>query len=176
MKLAFAGRGLTALLLCVAGSAWLATALAAEDLSVPPPIPADVPSASSPPAKWQSAPKGSCPNCGVIRSIKQTEEERRGKEMPSYIGSPQYLEQRDFSKPVVGPVLGITFGKGQTTQPFVGAAGSETMRRRIKQVTYAVTVGFDDGRLGLIELQDIDDLRVGDRVLVDGSHLALLKE
>ena len=50
------------------------------------------------------------------------------------------------------------------------------MRRRIKQVTYAVTVGFDDGRLGLIELQDIDDLRVGDRVLVDGSHLALLKE
>ena len=123
----------TVLLLCLACSAWLATALAAEDLSVPPPMPAEAPSASSPPAKRQPAPKGSCPDCGVIRSIEQTEEERRGDEMPSYISSPQYLGQRDFSRPVVGPVLGITFGKGQTTQTFVGAAGSETMRRRIKQ-------------------------------------------
>ncbi len=34
---------LTALLLCLAGSGWLATALAARDLSVPPPMPADTP-------------------------------------------------------------------------------------------------------------------------------------
>jgi hypothetical protein len=166
----------TVLLLCLACSAWLAAALAAEDLSVPPPLPADAPSTSSPPAKRQPAPKGTCPNCGVIRSIKQTEQERRGDEMPSYISSPQYLEQRDFSKPIVGPVLGITFGKGQTTQTFVGAAGSETMRRRILQITYEVAVGFDDGRFGLIELQDIDNFRIGDRVRVDGSHLELLKE
>jgi len=37
-------------------------------------------------------------------------------------------------------------------------------------------LGFDDGRFGLIELQDLDDLRVGDRVRVDGSHLELLKK
>jgi len=58
----------------------------------------------------------------------------------------------------------------------VGAAGSETMRRRILQITYEVTVSFDDGRFGLIEVQDIDDLRVGDRVRVDGSRLELVKK
>ena len=88
----------------------------------------------------------------MIRSITQTEQERRPDEMPSYIGSPQYRDQRGFSDPLVGPVLGITFGKGQTTQTFVGAAGSETMRRRILQISYEVTVSFDDGRFGLIEV------------------------
>ena len=167
---------MTVLLLCLAGSAWLATALAAEDLSVPPPMPADTPQAPTPPAKQQAAPKGPCLNCGVIRSITQTEQERRPDEMPSYIGSPQYRDQRGFSDPLVGPVLGITFGKGQTTQTFVGAAGSETMRRRILQISYEVTVSFDDGRFGLIEVQDIDDLRVGDHVRVDGSRLELVKK
>jgi hypothetical protein len=166
----------TLLLLCLACSVWLATALAAQDLSVPPPLPADSPPASSAPAKPQPAPKGPCPNCGVIRSIEQMEQERGRDEMPSYISSPQYLKQRDFSNPIVGPVLGVTFGKGQTTQTFVGAAGSETMRRRILQITYAVTVRFDDGRFGLIELQDIDDFRVGDRVRAEGSQLQRIKE
>ena len=170
-------RTVTVLLLCLACSARLATALAAQDLSVPPPMPADAPSTSSTPAApAKRPPKGPCPNCGVIRSIEQTEQERRGDEMPSYISSPQYLDQRGDSKPYVGPVLGITFGKGQTTQTFVGAAGSETMRRRILQITYAVTVSFDDGRFGLIELQDLDDLRVGDRVRMEGSQLERIKE
>jgi hypothetical protein len=165
----------TGLLHGLAWSAWLATALAAEDLSVPPPMPAEAPSSSSTPAKRPPPPKGPCSNCGVIRSIEQTETERHPREMPSYIGSPQYTEQRDFSKPFVGPVLGITFGKGQSTQTFVGAAGSEAMRQRIMQITYAVTVSFDDGRFGLIEMQAIDDLRVGDRVRVDGSRLEPVK-
>ena len=113
----------TGLLHGLAWSAWLATALAAEDLSVPPPLPAETQSTSSPPAKRTPQPKGPCTNCGVIRSIEQSESERRPREMPSYIESPQYTEQRDFSRPVVGPLLGITFGKGQSTQTFVGAAG-----------------------------------------------------
>lgn len=167
-------QSVTVLLFCLACSVWLATALAAQDLSVPPPMPAEGPS-SSPQAQRQPAGKP-CPNCGVIRSIVQTERERRGDDMPTYIGSPQYLDQRDFSKPIVGPVMGITFGKGQTTTTFVGAAGSETMRRRILQVTYEVTVAFDDGRLGLIEMQDVGDLRVGDRVSVDGSRVQRVKQ
>lgn len=159
----------TVLLFCLACSACVA-ALADQDLSVPPPLPAGEP--SSPPPQ----PGKPCPNCGVIRSIVQTERERRGDDMPTYIGSPQYLEQRDFSKPVVGPVMGITFGRGQSTSTFVGAAGSETMRRRILQITYEVSVEFDDGRLGLIELQDVSDLRVGDRVSVDGSRVQRVKQ
>ena len=169
---------LTLLLFCIACSGWLSVAFAAQDLSVPPPMPADTPSSSSAPQPpRQAAPaKTPCTNCGVIRSIRQVETERRSDDVPTYIGSEQYLQQRDFSQPVVGPVLGLTFGKGQTTTTFVGAAGSETMRRRILQISYEVTVAFDDGRFGLIELQDAGDFRVGDRVKVDGSRLELVKK
>ena len=169
---------LTPWALCIACSGWLTVALAAQDLSVPPPMPADTPSSSSAPqsARRPAPAKTPCASCGVIRSIRQTETERRQDDVPTYIGSEQYLQQRDFSKPVVGPVLGVTFGKGQTTTTFVGAAGSETMRRRILQITYEVTVAYDDGRFGLIELQDAGDFRVGDRVKVDGSRLELVKQ
>jgi len=112
----------------------------------------------------------------VIRSIRQVERERPAREMPSYIGSPQYLDSRRYSEPHVGPVFGLTFGKGQTTETFVGAAGSEQMRQRMLQITYELTVRFDDGRFGLIELQDIGDFRVGDRVRVDGQQLELIEK
>jgi hypothetical protein len=167
----------TLLVLCLACGGWLAGALAAEDLSVPPPMPSNTPAPSPPQPTTRPVPaKGPCKSCGVIRSIRQTETESRRDDVPTYIGSPQYLEQRDFSKPIVGPVLGITFGKGQATSTYVGAAGSETMRRRILQITYEVTVAFDDGRFGLIELPDVGDFRVGDRVKVDGSRLELVKQ
>lgn len=174
-------QSLIVLLFCLACSAWLAAAMASQDLSVPPPMPAgDAKGAPAQPSTTTPAPQQAaakpCANCGVIRSITQTEREHRGDDMPTYIGSPQYLEQRDFSKPVVGPVMGITFGRGQTTSTFVGAAGSETMRRRILQITYEVAVAFDDGRFGVIELQDIGDFRRGDRVRVDGSRLERIKQ
>jgi hypothetical protein len=168
---------LTRLLLCIAGGGWLAATFAAQDLSVPPPMPANAPSSAPQQVTKQPAPaKSPCTNCGVIRSIRQIETERRSDEVPTYIGSQEYLQQRDFSKPVVGPVLGVTFGKGQATTTFVGAAGSETMRRRILQITYEVTVAFEDGRFGLVELQDAADFRVGDRVKVEGSRLELVKK
>ncbi len=144
---------------------------------MPPPMPADAPATLRTARKAATGAEGPLPQ--LRRDPLDPADGTRsggGDEMPSYIGSPQYLEQRDFSKPIVGPVLGISFGKGQTTQTFVGAAGSETMRRRILQITYEVTVAFDDGRFGLIELQNIDDLRVGDRVRVDGSRLELVKK
>jgi hypothetical protein len=166
---------LTMLLLCLLGSAWLATALAAEDLSLPPPMPADAPSGARVPQQEpvQQKPKfkGACTHCATIRSIRQVEQERQGREVPGYIGSSQYLQQRDFSKPLIGPVLSITFGKGQTTETSVGAVGSESMQRRILQITYSVTIEYDNGEFGLMELPDIGDLRVGDRVDVDGSRL-----
>ena len=53
-------------------------------------------------------------------------------------------------------MLGISFGKGQTTQTFVGAAGSESMRRRILQIVYEVTVRFDDGSQVAVPLGDLE--------------------
>jgi uncharacterized OB-fold protein len=43
------------------------------------------------------------------------------------------------------------------------------MQQRFVEITYEMTVRFDDGRYGLIEQADPGDLRVGDRVrLVKG--------
>jgi hypothetical protein len=148
----------------LAGAGWLACALAAE-VPPPPAIPPDAAAAPSP-QKPKADVKGRCVDCAVIRSIRQIERERPAREMPSYIGSPQYLESRQYSQPQVGPVFGIRFGPGRTSETYVGAAGSETMRRRIVEISYEVIVRFDDGRFSRIELADIGDLRAGDRVRV----------
>jgi outer membrane lipoprotein SlyB len=74
----------------------------------------------------------------------------------------------------VGPVFGMTFGAGQETRTFVGAAGGSTMRQRILEIVYEVTVRFDDGRFGLLELTDASGFRVGDRVRVVDNQLELL--
>jgi uncharacterized OB-fold protein len=40
------------------------------------------------------------------------------------------------------------------------------MQQRLIEISYEITVRFDDGRFGLIEQEDPDDLRAGDRVKV----------
>lgn len=150
----------------------LAAVIAAE-IPPPPPLPSTEPPAAAPRARSAG---GKCTDCAVIRSIRQVERERPRREMPTYVGSPQYLESRSYSPPHVGPVFGLSFGPGRSTQTFVGAAGSEEIRQRILQITYEVTVRFDDDRLSLVELQDIGDLRVGDRVHVTQQGLDPVKE
>jgi len=108
-----------------------------------------------------------CRDCGVVRAVRALERERPAtREVPTYMTSDQYLNNREYSEPMVGPVFGMSFGKGQTTKSFVGAAGNETIRRRILEIFYEVTVRFDDGRFGLFEQEDSGGLRVGDRVKV----------
>ncbi|MCC7548862.1 MAG: hypothetical protein IT532_13935 [Burkholderiales bacterium] len=103
----------------------------------------------------------------MVRSVRSVERERSNRRgVSTYMTSEQYLEGRRYSEPMVGPVFGMTFGKGQETRSFVGAAGSETMRQRILEIHYEVTVRFDDGRYGLFEQNQLASLRVGDRVQV----------
>jgi hypothetical protein len=91
-----------------------------------------------------------------------------------YMTSDQYLSTRQYSEPRVGPVFGMTFGPGQETRTFVGAAGSQTMRQRLLEIVYEVTLRFDDGRYGLLELNDVSRFRVGDHVRVVDNQLELL--
>jgi len=155
----------------VAGVALLASfaATAAEEVPAPPPLP----EAQSAPRKTPPGTlKGECIDCGVVRSIRTIETERRTqREIPSYMTSSQYLDTRRYSQPYVGPVVGVTFGPGQSTQSFVGAAGSPSMRQRMLEISYEVTVRYDDGRFGLIEQSDVDRLRVGDRVRVVSNRV-----
>jgi len=160
---------------CIAVAlAMLSASGSAEDLAVPPPLSEDAAPAGEPvPASRPSAPQaGECRDCGVVRSIRSVERERptRGS-VSTYMTSEQYLEGRRYSEPMVGPVFGMTFGKGQETRSFVGAAGSETMRQRILEIYYEITVRFDDGRFGLFEQDDLRGLRVGDRVRVADARV-----
>jgi hypothetical protein len=144
-------------------------AQAAED--VPPPPPAT--ETAAPAARPGTA--GDCTNCGAVRSIRSIERERAaGREISPYMTSEQYLDTRRYSEPRVGPVFGMTFGHGQETRTFVGAAGSSTMRQRILEIVYEVTVRFDDGRYGMVEMNDASGYRVGDRVRVVDNALELL--
>jgi outer membrane lipoprotein SlyB len=68
----------------------------------------------------------------------------------------------------------MSFGPGQETRTFVGAAGSSTMRQRMLEIVYEVTLRYDDGRFGLVELPDASRFRVGDRVRVVDNQLELL--
>jgi hypothetical protein len=45
------------------------------------------------------------------------------------------------------------------------------MRERLMQISYEVILRFDDGRYGLLELEDAGDFRVNDRVRVVNNML-----
>jgi len=63
----------------------------------------------------------------------------------------------------------LSWGGNAQTEARVGAVGSPEMQQRFIELSYEITVRFDDGRYGLIEQADPGDLRVGDRVrLVKG--------
>jgi hypothetical protein len=159
-------------LVCAALLAAAPIASAAQDVPLPPPLP----SGGAAPARAPAAAnvKGECTNCGVIRSLRAVERERKtSRDVPTYMTSEQYLDTRRYSEPRVGPVFGLTFGPGQETRSFVGAAGNETMRQRILEIGYEIVVRYDDGRFGLIEQDDPGALRVGDRVRVVDNRVEL---
>jgi len=114
-----------------------------------------------------------CVNCAVIRSIRTVERERTTpRRIPTYVNSAQYQNTINAGgPPLVGPVVGFTFGPGSSTQGFVGAAGSPAMRERLMQISYEVILRFDDGRFGLLELDDVGDFRANDHVRVVNNML-----
>jgi hypothetical protein len=104
-----------------------------------------------------------------MRSVERPRTDRRA--IASYMASEQYLATRRYSEPRVGPVVGMTFGPGQETRRFVGAAGENTMRQSALEITREVTIRFDDGRVAVIEQVDLGSMHVGDRVQVVDGHL-----
>jgi hypothetical protein len=115
----------------------------------------------------QTSVTGTCRDCGVVRSIREIRTERKTSQEDTYVSSPQYLQARPFDQqPLVGPAITFSWGGNNQTQARVGAVGSPEMQQRFIDISYEITVRFDDGRYGLIEQQDQNDLRPGDRVKV----------
>jgi hypothetical protein len=107
-----------------------------------------------------------CTDCGVVRNIREIRSEREAQRPDAYISSPQYRDTLPAEPPRIGPAISMTWGPGTPPRTQIGAVGTPGMQRRYIDLTYEVTVRFDDGRFGLIEQDSINDLRVGDRVIV----------
>ena len=81
---------------------------------------------------------------------------------------------------IAGGVLGHQLGSGRgndaaTVAGAIGGAvvGNEVEKRRASGERYRVTVRFRDGREATYVQSDLNGIRVGDRVRVEGDHLAL---
>jgi len=113
-------------------------------------------------AQQDPPPSGAkCRECGVITSIRERQQER--------------ADARTITQglPPVGPVFGFTFGGDAPVKGFVGAVGNKEMRDRLNEISYEVTVRYNDGRYGVLETRDGADLRVGDRVKVIDNKIDL---
>jgi hypothetical protein len=112
-------------------------------------------------AQQDLPPGGKCRECGVITSIRERQQER--------------ADTRTITQglPPVGPMFGFTFGGDAPVKGFVGAVGNREMRDRLSEISYEVTVRYNDGRYGVLETRDGADLRVGDRVKVIDNKIDL---
>lgn len=79
---------------------------------------------------------------------------------------------------VIGAVVGnqIGSGSGRTAATGVGAIGGALIgnsigRNRSENEVYRITVRLDNGASSQFDYERIDDLRVGDRVRVDGGQI-----
>lgn len=78
---------------------------------------------------------------------------------------------------VIGAVVGnqIGSGSGRAAATGLGAVGGaiigNNLQKRNESDVYRVSVRLDSGRTGQFDYQSIDDLRIGDRVLVQGGQL-----
>jgi hypothetical protein len=119
---------------------------------------------------------GNCRDCGVIRSIREIRTERQLSRPDIYVTSPQYLATRQDEPPRIGPVLSFSWGgRNEPTQTRIGAVGSPQMQQRFIDLSYEITVRFDDGRYALIEQDDVGNLRIGDRVQVVDRKVVRVK-
>jgi len=117
-----------------------------------------------------SSPSAGCLTCGVVESIRYTEQKGKGSGVGAIAGG------------VLGGVLGhqIGSGRGNTAATIVGAgagayAGNEVEKNSKKKSYYVVAVRLDSGRRQTVTQGARPGVREGDRVkIVDGNRLALI--
>ena len=78
---------------------------------------------------------------------------------------------------VIGAVIGnqIGSGSGRAAATGVGAVGGaiigNNIQKRNESDVYRISVRLDSGNTAQYDYQSIDDLRVGDRVRIDGGQM-----
>jgi outer membrane lipoprotein SlyB len=101
-----------------------------------------------------------CRQCGVVNSVREVQQQREGTTPGLGVDSP------------VGLVLYIPVGPGSRQgDAFAGSVGNREWQNRISTTRYEFTVRMDDGEFRVVNKDGVSDLRVGDRVRVDGGRI-----
>ena len=101
-----------------------------------------------------------CRQCGIVNSIREVQQQREGTTPGLGVDSP------------VGLVLYIPVGPGSRQgDAFAGSVGNREWQNRISTTRYEFTVRMDDGDFRVVNKDGVSDLRVGDRVRVDGGRI-----
>lgn len=101
-----------------------------------------------------------CRQCGVVNSIREIQQQREGTTPGLGPDSP------------VGLVLYIPVGPGsKQSDSFAGSVGNREWQNRISTTRYEFTVRMDDGEFRVVNKDGVSDLRIGDRVRIDGGRI-----
>lgn len=116
-------------------------------------------------------PGEACDRCGVIRSIREVQNQRPVAVPKAFQSDP--MDRGPGSTVLVGAVVALPIGES-TDKPFVGGVGTPEMRSRFTETAYEMVIRLDSGGHTTVQRRDGASFRVGDRVRVQGTQLELL--
>jgi len=108
------------------------------------------------PATVDAPAAASCPECGVVRSVKRKEST-----------SPITADER---KSTAGFVASVPLGGGK---PTVGSSSDVRSELKPPVVTFEIVVRLDNGNFQVVTQADADNLREGDKVRIDRGKVVL---
>lgn len=115
-----------------------------------------------------------CENCGVIRAIREIQDQRAIPVPRSFQNDP--ADQGGAGGTLrVGAVVALPMSNNTSSdQGYVGGVGTPEMRARFSQSTYEITVHLDNGATNVTQRRDGANFRIGDRVRMRGIDLELI--
>jgi len=118
-------------------------------------------------------PGETCDNCGIIRSIREVQNQRPVA-VPKVFQNDPGDRGTQNSNVMIGAVVALPMGEGNSGSSYVGGVGTPEMRARFSETTYEIAVRLDNGGFTTQQRRDGASFRVGDRVRVRGIEMELL--
>ena len=154
-----------ALLLAAAALSWLAAPAFTQSIRIP-----DFRQGEAPAVRLK--PGEACDGCGVIRSIREVQQQRPVPVPREVRSDPTGVDRTLGYEAPIGAVIALPLGDGGRS--YVGGVGTPEMQERFAQTTYDIVVQLDNGGYTSVQRADGARYQVGDRVRLRGVQLELL--